>query len=293
VCLVFIFYETGSTETAIRLLIVGKAKSGKSTAANTILGTEKFTVGVGNQQKTRECLLESEERCGRTIEILECHGEFDTKNKHEDVPVDIAGALVGTHPGPHAILYVVSTVERYADRELKLFLRLKRYLGSDVTKHMIVLLTHGDLLHVPIEQFIRCAPQRFRQVLTECSYRYEVFGNRMTNNDSKIKTLLEKVDSLRSTNDDQYYQSELSRRIGQALEEEIKSREKHFEETESQAAKHMQETLKQMAPEEAAKQSKGAQIQPKESARKDSTTRLVGNAVRETKQTGGLKEIAF
>ncbi|KAK7491131.1 hypothetical protein BaRGS_00017568, partial [Batillaria attramentaria] len=58
----------GSTETAIRLLIVGKAKSGKSTAANTILGTEKFTVHAGKQQKTRACLLESEERYGRTIE---------------------------------------------------------------------------------------------------------------------------------------------------------------------------------------------------------------------------------
>ncbi|KAK7491128.1 hypothetical protein BaRGS_00017565, partial [Batillaria attramentaria] len=170
--------------------------------------------------------------------ILECHGEFDTKNTHEDVPVDIAGALVGTHPGPHAILYVVPTVERYTDGDFEIFERLKRYLGPDVIKRMIVLLTHGDQLHVPAHQYIESTPPKFRQVLTECSDRYEVFGSNMTNDDSKVKTLLEKVDSLRSTTDDQYYQTELSRRIGQAPEEEIKSREKHFEETETQAAKH-------------------------------------------------------
>ena len=77
--------------------------------------------------------------------MMDSPGLFDTKRTHEEISINIVKAVVGMHPGPHAILYVVK-VDRYTEEEHAVYTRLKALFDEHLTRYLVVLFTGGDRL---------------------------------------------------------------------------------------------------------------------------------------------------
>ena len=90
----------------------------------------------------------------------------------------------------HAVCYVIK-IDRFTEEDLNVFERLKILLGQNVTRHMIVIITHGDSFgQGDIEQIISNAPERLKEVLDECGNRYVVFDNTATKEKSQVDRFL-------------------------------------------------------------------------------------------------------
>jgi hypothetical protein len=70
---------------------------------------------------------------------------FDTWNTREEVAVSVMQSVARMNPGPDAVLYVTK-IGHYTEEDYGVYRLLKALLEKDVTKHLIVVFTHGDCL---------------------------------------------------------------------------------------------------------------------------------------------------
>nr|KAG5701415.1 hypothetical protein BaRGS_032747 [Batillaria attramentaria] len=149
-------------------------------------------------------------------------GLFDTVQSHEEVALKIFQAVASMNPGPHAVFYVVPIGQRYTEEEYNAFKRLKHYFGDDITKHMIVLLTHGNRLTeegVTIEDYLQDTTDDFQQVLKECSNRYVVFNKYLPDMKPQVDSLFRTVRAMLKQNGGRYFQSELTQKVEDKMKE--------------------------------------------------------------------------
>lgn len=86
---------------------------------------------------------------------------FDTRKTQQEVAIDVVQAVACMHPGPTAILYVISVANRYTQEENDVSERLKCLLDKHVTEYMIIIFTRGNELRQKrqtIEDFLSEAP---------------------------------------------------------------------------------------------------------------------------------------
>ncbi|KAK7496378.1 hypothetical protein BaRGS_00012300 [Batillaria attramentaria] len=183
-------------------------------------------------------------------QVMDCPGLYDTSKSHEDVATMIVQAVAFTHPGPHAILFVLSAISRYTEEEHRVFERVKALFDDDATKYIIVVFTHGDDLtreDQTLEDLLKEAPDRLKELLKECNYRYVLFDNNARNKQPQVELLLQKVQKLVQENGGPYkcpkYQP-----VGEGLEKEIQRRVKKIEEQRPERkrlASELESTLKE------------------------------------------------
>ncbi|KAK7479759.1 hypothetical protein BaRGS_00029035 [Batillaria attramentaria] len=115
--------------------------------------------------------------------------------------------MQAARPGPHVVLYVVRC-QRYTDEDHAIFCMLKRLLGENVTNHMIVVMTGGDILEeggVTGADVIQTAPAYFREVLEECGERLVVLNNKAKDTKTEVGRLFLEVEKvLRKTSGSPY-----------------------------------------------------------------------------------------
>ena len=115
------------------------------------------------------------------VQVVDTPGIFDTELSDEEVIQQVAKSLIVTHPGLHALLYVVRVGARYTEEELKAYNRLKKTYGEDITARTIIILTHGDVLeqeNLTLDDYKANASQELNTVLRECGNNCIVFNNK-------------------------------------------------------------------------------------------------------------------
>ncbi|KAL8563326.1 hypothetical protein ACOMHN_039663 [Nucella lapillus] len=155
-------------------------------------------------------------------------------------------AIACMGPGPDAILYVIK-IGRYTEEEFGVYNRLKALLDENVTKHMIVIFTHGDALKGRnIEDSLSKLPPTLQGVLDECSHRYAVFDNMTPDRQPQVVKLLDNVRKLRASHGNVPYTCPKYASVAEKMQEELTRRLATVEEKEVQSKKFVQELSQQL-----------------------------------------------
>ncbi|XP_025082574.1 GTPase IMAP family member 4-like [Pomacea canaliculata] len=211
-------------ENKVRLVLIGKTGVGKSSAGNTILGSELFPPVRGFKSGTEKCNWKFVDLKDLTIEVTDTPGVCDTHRTKEDIQKEIAKCVATVTPGPHAVLMVFKGGDRFTHEEGLAYEELKEIFGPELVKHMILVFTGTDNLErddIDLPTAVQSAPDKLQQVLQEASGRYVGFNNKASwpERAEQRDQLLKVVRQVLKNNNDNYYSNELMKMFEKTMQE--------------------------------------------------------------------------
>lgn len=127
----------------MRIVLLGNAGVGKSSAGNTILGTKCFDTSCKAKAHTSDCIRKEGIVERQNVTIIDTPGLSDSERSKNDLKYEIVSCLTECAPGPHVFILVLR-VARYTKGEQEAVKSLFKWFGEDALKHTVILFTHGN-----------------------------------------------------------------------------------------------------------------------------------------------------
>ncbi|XP_036805180.1 GTPase IMAP family member 7-like [Oncorhynchus mykiss] len=245
--------SSSSSQSELRVVLLGRSGSGKSAAGNIILGREEFVSRPDiTTAVTQDCQKSRALVAGRRVAVVDTPDWFRSEHPPDVVRSQLSSCVALSAPGPHAFILCVP-VDQPAQAELQALGALEKVFGPGAVRtHTLVLFTHSDRLKESgkvgvegVEKYISSQRRDLLELVKRCGDRYHVMERGSGGEEEEerkrrsVGELLEKVEQTVREGGGECFScplfQEAEDRVRQRQEEIVRERRGRGEEVKRQA----------------------------------------------------------